>query len=113
MYFQIIISIILIIILIIWLTLIGMTINNNQKDTLRVTPVCPDYWIINKENKCVNVKSLGKCPPQAGSRFYTMDFSQAPFIGDSGNCAKYNWAKTCGIAWENITYGVDKSPCDT
>lgn len=112
MYFQIIVSIILIILLIIWLTIIGMTISNNQKDMERVTPICPDYWILNKDNKCVNTKNLGRCPPQSGNKFYTMDFNQSPFVGDGSDCAKYNWAKSCNIAWENITYGINKNPCD-
>jgi hypothetical protein len=33
------------------------------------------------------------------------------YSGEDGLCNKYNWANTCGVTWDGITYGV-KNPCD-
>ena len=42
----------------------------------------------------------------------SMDFSTAPFTGDNGTCAKYQWASKCNVSWDGITYGVT-NPCAT
>jgi hypothetical protein len=61
--------------------------------------------------RCVNVKDLGTCNGSvATGEHLIMNFSVAPYIGSDGNCAKYNWANSCGIAWDGITYGVP-NPC--
>lgn len=80
-----------------------------------MTPDCPDYWQIDGSGnnaKCINMKDLGRCPPQSGQRHLTMDFNRPAFTGSDGLCAKYNWAKKCDITWDGITYGVD-NPCQT
>ena len=41
-----------------------------------------------------------------------INFTVSPYIGDQGECAKYNWATNLGIVWDGITYGV-KNPCNT
>lgn len=108
MSFQIIIIVIMILLLIVCLTIIGMTLKKGGTANERIIPQCPDYWLMDPSgNSCRNVKQLGTCQQE------TMDFSISPFVGTDGTCAKYNWATKCGLAWENITYGVSKSPCDT
>lgn len=113
MNFQLIIVALLIVILIIMLTMIGLALKNGGTSSERIIPTCPDYWTLDASGLCVNSRDLGKCPVQAGNKHLTMDFSQAPFVGSDGICNKYTWANKCGIAWENLTYGISKSPCDT
>ena len=106
-----------IIILIIALVVIGVSLSY-AKDTETwppLTPDCPDYWVIDGSGNnasCVNVKDLGRCPPQSGDKHLTMNFNGSAFTGDNGNCAKYTWAKRCGVTWDGITYGVN-NPCQT
>lgn len=72
---------------------------------------CPDYWIDISGNggQCVNVMDLGTCNTKGTHS--TVDFTQAPYIGVGGTCAKYNWATGCGLTWDGITSGV-LNPCD-
>jgi len=102
-----------IIILLVCLIFIGVVLVNS-KSTEQWPPLigdCPDYWVDTSGNgsKCVNTKNLGKC--NVGSDVQTMDFSVAPFTGSNGLCAKYNWANSCALTWDGITYGVP-NPCD-
>lgn len=78
-----------------------------------ITTSCPDYWTLAANDGkavCVNRKNLGTCPPQNGNPHLTMDFSTPAFGGANGPCAKYTWAKRCGVSWDGITYGV-ANPC--
>jgi hypothetical protein len=43
----------------------------------------------------------------------TMDFTVAPFTGNDGLCAKYNWANKCGVVWDGINSGNATNPCNT
>lgn len=114
-YFQRIILIIAFIILIISLTLIGLSIRSSKKNTSwpPIIPNCPDYWSIDgsgNNTKCINTRNLGTCKPTSGTKHLTMNFNVAPYVGSNGNCAKYTWANNCGLAWDGINYGV-KNPC--
>lgn len=77
-----------------------------------VTGDCPDYWVDTSGNgaNCVNVKNLGTCKPAGGQDYLTMNFNSSVFTGSDANCAKYNWAKSCGVSWDGISYGV-APPC--
>ena len=112
--FQRIIIIVAVILLIISLIFIGILMNNNKK-TEQWPPLigdCPDYWVYTSGNgsKCVNVKNLGKCTSSSDPGTFSMDFTTSDYIGSRGLCNKYNWANTCGVSWDGITYGV-KNPC--
>jgi len=112
--FQRIIIIVAVILLIISLVLIGILMNNNKK-TEQWPPLigdCPDYWIDTSGNgsKCVNVQNLGKCTSSPDPGIFSMDFTTSDYIGSRGLCNKYNWANTCGVSWDGITYGVE-NPC--
>ena len=102
-------------ILVVMLIVIGVSLNN-AKSTQTWPPVlseCPDYWvdIYGKGKGCQNVQDLGKCTAQNQvDGHQVMDFSQAQYIGAGGSCAKYTWAKNCGITWDGITSGV-RNPC--
>ena len=77
-----------------------------------VVPGCPDYWTSDGSGNnmtCTNVKNLGSCMGPSGSNL-VMNFNKPPYIGSSGNCAKYTWANKCGVAWDGINYGVN-NPC--
>jgi len=114
--FQKIIALIAFILLIITLVSIGIILSKAKTDNWPPTTAdCPDYWLIDgsgNNSVCINIKDLGKCPPQSGKKHLTMNFNESVFTGSSGKCNKYNWAKTCGISWDGITYGVS-NPCQT
>ena len=105
-----------IIMLIIALVFIGMALTYaTDQEWPPMTPECPDYWMIDGSGNnanCINVKDLGTCSPQSGQKHLTMNFSGPAFSGSNEACAKYTWAKKCGLSWDGITYGVD-NPCQT
>ena len=112
--FQTFVLVVAIITLILVLILIGYTL---QASTASHWPPlvgdCPDYWVdmSNNGKMCANVQNLGSCTsPSSGQKYYTMDFSQGSFLGGEGRCAKYKWAKNCGVEWDGITAGVS-NPC--
>jgi hypothetical protein len=105
-----------IIILIVALVFIGITLSYSSDTSWPpMTPECPDYWTIDgsgNNQRCVNIKDLGTCPPKNGEKHLTMDFNTPTFTGSNEMCAKYTWANNCNISWDGITYGVD-NPCQT
>ena len=105
-----------IIILIIALIFIGISLNySNDVNWPPMTPQCPDYWTIDGSGNnasCINVKDLGTCKPAKGEKHVTMNFNTPAFTGSNEMCAKYTWAKNCGVTWDGITYGVN-NPCQT
>jgi hypothetical protein len=104
-----------IILLIITLVFIGISLSKTKADQQwpPIIPECPDYWTIDGSGNnasCINTKNLGTCKPPAGSRFLTMKFNTPEFSGTRASCAKYTWARKCGVSWDGITYGVN-NPC--
>jgi hypothetical protein len=105
-----------IIILIIALVFIGVSLaysKDNQWPPM--TPQCPDYWLVDGSGNnatCINVKDLGTCPANAGDRYLKMNFNTPAYTGSNGLCAKYTWAKRCGVSWDGVTYGIN-NPCQT
>lgn len=113
--FQKIVLVIMFILLIIIIVLVGITLYNKNANQSWPPNLgdCPDYWTDMSGNgeRCVNVKDLGSCNGSVTTgEHLNMNFAVAPYIGSGGNCAKYNWANDCGIAWDGITYGVP-NPC--
>ena len=105
-----------IIILIITLVFIGVSLSYS-KDTQwpPMTPECPDYWLVDgsgNNTTCINVKDLGTCPAASGDKHLKMNFNTTAYTGANSLCAKYTWAKRCGVSWDGITYGVN-NPCQT
>ena len=85
-YFQHIVIIIAIIVLIAALTFIGYSLYTTQHDKNfpPVSSVCPDYWVA-KDNKCYNTKHLGNC-----NKSDSKDFDTPYFKGNDGLCKKKN-----------------------
>lgn len=114
--FQKIVLISAIVILILCLVFIGIALNSAKSESWPpLIPECPDFWIIDgsgNNQRCINMKDLGTCPAQEGQRHLNMNFTEPPFTGSNGDCAKYQWSKRCGVTWDGITYGVE-SPCIT
>ena len=110
MSFQKIVMTIATVVLIVMLVVIGMALSKASYGETwpPIVGDCPDYWVDMSGNgeKCVNTHNLGTCTTES------VNFNQAPFTGDTGMCAKYNWANTCKVTWDGITSGV-KNPCDT
>jgi hypothetical protein len=124
MNFQKIVLTIATVLLIIILVVIGLSLSKSSREE-NWPPIigeCPDYWVDMSGNgqECFNSHSLGRCnlpsdlanQTNVNEHKTTMNFNQSPFTGDNGNCAKYRWAKACGVTWDGITSGV-KPPCDT
>ena len=112
--FQKIVLIIAVVLLIITLVIIGVALGQAQTDESWPPLVgdCPDYWLDLSGNgaKCVNKQSLGTCNIPTKGNPNSMDFTGAGFTGDNGDCAKYNWARGCGVTWDGINSGVS-NPC--
>ena len=68
---------------------------------------CPDYWKVNEDKTCTNVKNLGSCN-DGGS--HTMDFNTPEWTGDDGLTKKCHWAQNCDIVWDGVTN--NKKACD-
>jgi hypothetical protein len=115
MNFQKIVLTIAIILLIVILVVIGVALSKASVEEKWPPMIgeCPDYWVDMSGNgeACFNSKSLGRCNVPSADNKNTMNFNQAPFTGEDGNCAKYTWANACNITWDGITSGV-KNPCD-
>jgi hypothetical protein len=123
--FQKIVLTIAIVLLIGLLIIINLSLTNASSSKIwpPIITNCPDYWEDNSGNgaQCVNIKNIGKCFNKE-PKFYangvlmprkSMDFSTATYTGPEGLCAKQNWANTCGVAWDGITYGYgSQNPCD-
>lgn len=121
--FQKIVLTIAIVLLIITLIIINMTLTAS-KSSANWPPMvteCPDYWTDLSGDKalCFNSKDLGKCNhPSFDSNnnpnhSSAVDFSKPAFSGADAQCAKQRWAKSCGVAWDGITYGYGSTnPCD-
>jgi|TARA_Y100000389_G_C17463300_1_gene523419 hypothetical protein len=58
---------------------------------------CPDYWDMEPNNDCVDIKSLNtSCPNR-------INFDTPEYLGNKGKIAKCKWAKGCGASWDGIT----------
>lgn len=71
-----------------------------------ISPPCPDYWEATNTYSgkqygatCVNTSGIN----MGVSELTSADFTSNSFLGDSGICKKYNWAKKNGIHWDTIT----------
>lgn len=101
-------------VLIILLYFIYSTMRDNAVgDWPPVVGQCPDYWNDRAQDgrACVNTHRLGKCNIPTADDLNPKNFNMAPYSGDDGDCAKYKWAKSCGVEWDGITYSVS-NPCD-
>jgi len=106
-----------IIILIIALVIIGISLSYAKDSQVwpPIVPQCPDYWTFDGSGNnatCINVKDLGTCQATGENKHLTMNFNNPPYVGEGATCAKYTWAKKCGLSWDGITYGVN-NPCQT
>jgi len=115
--FQQIILFISIVIFIFSLVFIGIMLkySENKGNWPPILAECPDYWMIDGSGNnaiCVNVKDLGTCPPMNGDKHLKVNFNTPVFTGSNELCAKYTFAKKCGISWDGITYGTN-NPCQT
>jgi hypothetical protein len=115
MFFQKMVLIIGIIMLIIMLVIVGYSLSKSSylKDWPPVIGECPDYWedLIGNGEGCYNSKSLGICNIPSDSDDNVMNFNVSPFNNfELGNCAKYKWATNCKVTWDGITSGVS-NPC--
>jgi hypothetical protein len=124
--FQKIILTIAIVLLIGLLIMINMSLSNATA-SITWPPIitdCPDYWedLSGNGAQCFNVKGIGSCnrPTYSDSLnsipdpLSTINFSEAKYNGLNGLCEKQKWAKTCGVAWDGITYSYgSNNPCAT
>lgn len=103
-----------IIVLIIILIFLGIGLSQSKKNA-KWPPIvanCPDYWMDLSGNgtSCFNQQSLGTCNIPSSDDQNVMNFNISPYNTVDGACAKYKWAKNCGVSWDGVTYGVS-NPC--
>ncbi len=112
--FQKIIMAIAIVALIVILVLVGIALSKAKTNQIwpPIVSKCPDYWLDLSGNgaACFNKQGLGTCNKPSDTNQNVMNFNTSPYNAADGACAKYNWAKNCGVAWDGITYGVP-NPC--
>lgn len=102
--------IIMIIILILSLVSIYILLRETKKEIYPpMIPECPDYWLLDGSGNCVNKNKMGTCNNQDGNLI--VNFNESTFQGTDSTCQKYQWANTCGVSWDGITYGV-QNPCN-
>jgi hypothetical protein len=98
--------------------------NNDCKAACMVNSSCNGFVYSNPKRSCT-LKNMGiinaEKIPNNNTNLYmkykkpstnSVDFSVAPYIGQGATCAKYSWAKNCGVSWDGITYGID-NPCQS
>jgi len=114
--FQKIVFFIAIILLIIALISIAISLQNSKSNAEWPPLVgdCPDYWVDISGNgaMCINSHSLGTCNLPTTENKNPKDFTENLFMGSNGTCAKYLWAKNCGVTWDGITSGIS-NPCNS
>ena len=103
MSFQKTVMIVSVILLICALLMIGVALyKQKNSDDIVFPPVvgdCPDYWVSESKDdniKCVNEKKLGDCHDD-------MEFTLPQWMGKTGLCNKFKWARNCGITWDGVT----------
>lgn len=118
MNFQSIVMMVATILLILALTLIGVSLSNLNSE-VKYPPLisdCPDYWTVEKtvnsngntDFKCINAKELGTL----ASDCTEYDNSQSEYKGIGGLCRKKKWADNCKITWDGVTNNPDaKNDC--
>jgi hypothetical protein len=99
------------IVLVIMFIFIGYALSKSSTDGVwpPISSPCPDYWL-NVEGKCENTHKLGTCNIPTPTEPNAKDFDVDAYNGSGGICAKYTWAKACGITWDGITSGIS-NPC--
>lgn len=98
--------------------------NNDCKAACMVNSSCNGFVYSNPKRSCT-LKNMGIINAEKITNNDTdlyikdskpstnsVDFSVAPYIGQGGTCAKYTWAKNCGVSWDGITYGI-QNPCQS
>jgi len=77
--------------------MIYFTLVNNTKQWPPSVTKCPDYWVYDATtDKCVDGNDINnKYPTELDVK-----------LTEKSNCDNYNWAKTNGISWEGLSYGV-------
>lgn len=112
MRFQRIVLIIAGVTLLLLFIFIGVSLSKSTADGSwpPVSSPCPDYWTSTDDGSCVNTHKLGTCNIPDNSDKSAKIFDAPPYNQSDGICAKYTWAKTCGITWDGITSGIS-NPC--
>tara|TARA_B100000902_G_C26901558_1_gene712354 strand:+ start:236 stop:592 length:357 start_codon:yes stop_codon:yes gene_type:complete len=110
--FQQTVVVVALVILVICLIVIGISLYNNKYEGIYppVASQCPDYYVDVGESgsaKCSPPSSIDLGITSASSCTGTIDFSQSPYTGANGTCAKQQWANTCGITWDGVTNNAE------
>ena len=126
MNFYKIVTIIAIVILIIFLTITGVVLNNSEKKIIfpPYISMCPDYYVYDEVFDSCNIDHLEitddnckqkrffnkKIGSETDAVFnnYPENIYNNPGMGpNSGICEKKNWAIGCDVHWDGITNNDD------
>ena len=88
------------ILLVVWFGILAFLMHRSRvtAEWPPATGDCPDYWVDlgTGGSQCHNEKQLGSCADD-------VDFTKPKYTGQAGVCAKYHWARKCGVVWDGIT----------
>lgn len=99
-FFKIKIAVIIIIIIGYSIYIITKNLKKEKKEKFpKIIAKCPDYWEIVDNNKCKNIKKIGKCNIDDNS---IMEFKDDIYKNRYSNYFKCQWAKNCGVSWHGI-----------
>lgn len=113
--FYSIVVVIAIILLIIGLTIVGLTLKKKQNVVLfpEYQNTCPDFWTLTSANKCtppttaINTPSPSKVGQYSNNAVTKSSANAITSIDVSENswesiCTKSKWAKNVGILWDGV-----------
>ena len=105
-YKNIFISAILSAFLLLAIVAVVMYYTKNKQIYPPILSVCPDFYNLDMNNKCIN-GGLWKQIPVSSDCDYK-DFSGNIYNiqgtgANSGLCQKKSWANNCGVTWDGIT----------
>lgn len=105
---------IMMVVLILILTVMGVTLHYSNDDVAFPPKLgnCPDFYVEKADGTCEDVKGLSNGRTFHGQQCALPDFSgdafKAPGLGPlSGICKKKRWAKKCEVPWDGITNNSD------
>lgn len=100
MEYYVVAIVIAVVVLICFLTYIGMHMNSVSS----VVPFppdqlnCPDYWTMNANNSCIcGSKNMG-----AFTQGYTIDPTKISQVGVTATCARKSWANSNNVVWTGV-----------
>lgn len=82
--------------------MIYFTLVDNVKKWPPTVAKCPDYWVYNQTNDNCESNDINN----GTSTKFSIYPDEDKKLSSITKCEKYSWAKTNGISWDGLSYGV-------